>query len=185
MADVISSIDASIAALRERGAARVDPVRLRFIESLARRSAGYEGAVRHRLDARLAALVAACSEALDQAAGKAVPVDAAPRLPPLRGPLADLVAQLGRPVPLAPKAQVRPAPAELETLPFFRRTWSRLSADQRLAQSQAALPENAGPLNSHHLVHRALTLMRDLSPGYFDRFVAHADALLSLQNGKG
>lgn len=178
MAEVMASIDA----LRERGAARLDPVRFRFIESMARRSAGHEGAVRHRLDERLAALVAACSAALDEAAGKALPAEAAPRL---RGPLADLVAQLGRPVPVAPKAQARPAQAELETLPFFRRTWSRLSADQRLAQSQAALPENAGPLNSHHLVHRSLTLMRDLSPGYFDRFVAHADALLSLQHGKG
>ena len=68
-----------------------------------------------------------------------------------------------------------------QTLQFFQRTWSRLSADQRLAQSRASLPENAGPLNSHHLVHRALTLMRALSPEYLECFVGYVDALQWLE----
>ena len=63
------------------------------------------------------------------------------------------------------------------TLQFFKRTWSRLSAEQRLAQSRASLPENAGPLNSQHLVHRSLTLMHALSPEYLERFVGYIDAL--------
>ena len=71
--------------------------------------------------------------------------------------------------------------ADPRTLQFFQRTWSRLSADQRLAQSRASLPENAGPLNSHHLVHRALTLMRQLSPDYLERFVGYVDALQWLE----
>ena len=45
------------------------------------------------------------------------------------------------------------------------------------AQSRAALPENAGPLNSQHLVHRALVLMRELSPEYLEHFVGYIDAL--------
>jgi hypothetical protein len=69
---------------------------------------------------------------------------------------------------------------ELKTLSYFRSTWSRLSADRRLTQTLAAVPENAGPLNSHHLVHRALMLMRELSPEYLHRFMAHVDALLWL-----
>ena len=64
---------------------------------------------------------------------------------------------------------------------FFKRTWSRLSVDQRLAQSRASLPDNAGPLNSHHLVHRSLTLMRELSPDYLERFVGYVDALQWLE----
>ena len=71
--------------------------------------------------------------------------------------------------------------ADSQTLQFFKRTWSRLSADQRLAQSRASLPENAGPLNSHHLVHRSLTLMRELSPDYLERFVGYIDALQWLE----
>ena len=41
----------------------------------------------------------------------------------------------------------------------------------------AKVPENAGPLNSQHLVHRSLTLMRDLSPEYLNRFMSYVDAL--------
>jgi hypothetical protein len=73
------------------------------------------------------------------------------------------------------------AAAAAPTLQFFKRTWSRLSADQRLAQSRATLPGNAGPLNSHHLVHRSLTLMRELSPEYLERFVGYIDALQWLE----
>lgn len=69
-------------------------------------------------------------------------------------------------------------------LQYFRRTWTRLSADQRLAQSQSSLPENAGPLNSQHLVHRSLAQMRELSPAYFDRFIAHVDALLWIERAQ-
>jgi hypothetical protein len=73
------------------------------------------------------------------------------------------------------------APGDAQMLQFFRRTWSRLSAEQRLAQSQSTLPENAGPLHSHQLVHRSLTLMRELSPAYFEHFIAHVDALLWIE----
>lgn len=75
-------------------------------------------------------------------------------------------------------------PPQADALQFFRRTWSRLSAEQRLAQSQSALPSNAGPLNSQHLVHRALTVMRDLSPAYFEHFMAHVDALLWVERAQ-
>jgi hypothetical protein len=191
MADGKRTVPA-IEALRERGAQQVDPVRFRFIESLAERAAQHEGAARRVLDERLAQLLSAHELKLDQAAraqGDARPPANADAMP--RSALADLVADLGgRSASLAPvmpnaKTAAISTTVELETLPFFRRTWSRLSADQRLAQSLAALPENAGPLNSHHLVHRSLTLMRELSPGYFDRFVAHVDTLLSLQERKG
>jgi hypothetical protein len=106
------------------------------------------------------------------------------------GPLAELVAYvarqkphpvLGTRVPARPDAATdRPAP-EARTLQFFKRTWSRLSADQRLAQSRACLPENAGPLNSQHLVHRLLVLMRELSPEYLEHFVGYIDALQWLE----
>ena len=183
----------AIEALRARGAQQVDPVRFRFIESLAERAAQHEGAARRVLDQRLAQLLSAHELKLEQAARPQHQARPPANTDPLpRSALADLVADLGgRSASLASAARANAKTAaidstvELETLPFFRRTWSRLSADQRLAQSLAALPENAGPLNSHHLVHRSLTLMRELSPGYFDRFVAHVDALLSLQQGKG
>jgi hypothetical protein len=89
---------------------------------------------------------------------------------PQPGPLAGLVEELNA-----------RAPADLdETLGYLRTTWSRLSAERRLTQSLATVPGNAGPLNSHHLAHRALTVMREISPGYMSRFVSYVDALLWL-----
>jgi len=104
------------------------------------------------------------------------------------GTLAGLVKHLARQAPPPEHGGVAArqttaatsAAPELKSLRYFKRTLSKLSADQRLAQSLARLPGNAGPLNSHHLVHRSLLLMRDLSPDYLQRFIGHVDALLWL-----
>ncbi len=109
-----------------------------------------------------------------------------PETPAARGPLGQLVDYIAEHKPALAQPPVgtqaaAPALGDPRMLQFFRRTWSRLSAEQRLAQSQSTLPENAGPLHSHQLVHRSLTLMRDLSPAYFDHFIAHVDALLWLE----
>ncbi len=74
-------------------------------------------------------------------------------------------------------------PTELASLAYFRTTWSRLSAERRLTRSLETVPENAGPLNSHQLVHRALQTMRETSPGYLHRFMTYVDALLWLEQG--
>ena len=69
---------------------------------------------------------------------------------------------------------------ELKAVRNYRSTWSRLKVDQRMAQLQAKVPGNAGPLNTHKLLHEALTLMRDASPQYLQQFMAQVDALLWL-----
>jgi hypothetical protein len=179
--------DALLAPLRARAASRVARVRLRLVESLARRAAALDGDARCLVDDKLAALLASFEP------------DAAPATQPdplPRSPLADLLGDVAHrsparakptPVPKAvPAGQARPiAPIPLpatepEALQYFRRTWSRLSADQRLAQSRSALPGNAGPLHSQHLVHRSLMLMHEVAPEYLERFLSHVDALLWL-----
>ena len=159
-----------------------DAVRARFAQALARRAAVHAGAARRVLDDRLAALMGESSPTAEPSHAESVN--------PARGALAELVAHAARhktsPV-LGPAAKPREASPHkaltdaAPTLQFFKRTWSRLSADQRLAQSLATLPGNAGPLNSHHLVHRSLTLMRELSPEYLERFVGYIDALQWLE----
>lgn len=157
-----------LAERRAQGAQQRDPVRFRFIEAMARRAAGHRGLAAERLAQRLQQLAAAFDAA---AAAAPQPASAAPAAARPPGPLAALVAEL---------AQQSPPETELKTLRDFRSTWSRLSAERRLTQSLAVVPDNAGPLNSQQLVHRALRLMRELSPGYLDRFVQHVDALLWL-----
>ena len=156
-------------------------VRARFAQALARRADAHAGAARRMLDDRLAALTAAPVASHDERA---------PAQPSRRGALAELVAHAARekaapvlgsatrPREAAPEKAAAP---DTRTLQFFQRTWSRLSAEQRLAQARATLPDNAGPLNSHHLVHRARTLMHELSPEYLERFVGYIDALQWLE----
>lgn len=69
---------------------------------------------------------------------------------------------------------------ELKSVRLFRNTWARLGADKQVTQAIQQGPENAGPINSHRLVLRALALMRDISPDYLSRFVSYVDTLLWL-----
>jgi len=70
---------------------------------------------------------------------------------------------------------------ELNSVRRFRETWSRICAEDQVDLAAERGPENAGPLNSHMLVLRSLALMRELSPHYLRRFMAHADALLWIE----
>ncbi len=74
-----------------------------------------------------------------------------------------------------------PASLELAAVRRFRGTWSRLSAEERLRQTLAQVPPQAGPLNALHLLHRALVGMHGISPEYLQHFVAQVDALLWLE----
>ncbi|WP_408578841.1 DUF2894 domain-containing protein [Achromobacter xylosoxidans] len=196
-ADATSAI---LQAWRERGDDRLDPVGFHFIEALARRAATHAGAARARLDERLAQLLQAyaarvavasaasaanaAAEGLDDAAtpdASPAPAMAVPK--PARGPLAELAAYLAYPGapgedPDAIAAQARrDAYPDMPVLDGLREIWSGLSADRQVRQSQEQVHKNAGPLNSNQLVHRALSLMRELSPGYLQQFVTYTEAL--------
>ncbi|MBS3995867.1 MAG: DUF2894 domain-containing protein, partial [Hydrogenophaga sp.] len=73
---------------------------------------------------------------------------------------------------------------ELLSARRFRETWSRMAAEEQVVRAVGRGPENAGPLNSHQLVLRTLALMRELSPDYLRRFLAHTDALLWLEQAQ-
>jgi len=191
-----------------RGDQRFDPVRFRVIEAMARRAAAFDGEVRRIVDDKVIALLAVYGEDLEKAKAAEVTKQQAQ---PERDAFADLIEHIARHAPAAddvpamaaaakttapgkpaprPRSSpsVAPAPAaELKSIRYFKSTWSRLSADRRLNQSLAKVPQNAGPLNSHQLVHRSLTLMRDMSPEYLNRFMAYVDALSWVEqlNGGG
>lgn len=172
-------------AWRASGADRVNPLRFHLIDALDRRAAAYDGAVRQRLDERLAGLIAAYEGELigaeDAAADAGAEADAeAPQDAVSGGPLAELIAYLGSDDSRDPLG-LRAAYPELPLLDEFRALWSRFSADRQVRQSQERVHKNAGPLNSNQLVHRALTLMREMSPGYLQQFLSYTDALMWME----
>jgi hypothetical protein len=177
-------------AWRERGADRLDPVRFRFIEAVERRSAVHGGEARRILDERLCALLDAYAGDLERAAseaareaGNAASPHEAPRSG-LKGLAEHIAASQAMKESGMPPGEAMPAPRaypELPLLDYFRETWSKLSTDRQLRQSEYQVPKNAGPLNSSSLVHRSLSLMRELSPGYLRQFLAYADALAWLE----
>ena len=180
----------AIASLRDCGAEPFDPVRLHFLAALARRTQDHQGAVKRLLEDRLSHALAQYQQRLarhEQAAGDV--------RRPERGHQPDTLAELTRTLtqhlPTDGQASADAGDAgmgfrpELKSIRNFRQTWSRLSVDRQLAQAMEQGPENAGPFNSHQLVLRALSLMRDVAPHYLNRFMSHADALLWLDQADG
>ncbi len=157
---------------------RFDPVRLHFLEALARRTQDHQGAVKHLLEDKLTRALAAYQERFAQHANSATDFQ---RLesPPQPTALAELTRTLTQHLPKNAPASMGARP-ELKSIRYFRDTWSKLSVDKQLSQALAQGPENAGPLNSHQLVLRSLSVMRDISPDYLNRFMSYVDALLWL-----
>ena len=98
--------------------------------------------------------------------------------------LTELLEHIGRQTPSAKADHGAPGDApvqELRSMRYFRRTWSRLNVDRQLSRAHTQAPENAGPLNSHHLVLQTLAQMREISPEYLGHFICWADTLLWLE----
>lgn len=171
---------------------RKDPIRLQRIVALERRAATQVGDVRRLLDERLAELVNAYAADLSATTGAAPTRANTGELPAARPPglLADLIdhlasraAHLDAEPSDAPLCDAPPRHSQSGSPVFqeLRQICAEVRTESQLRQALTPAPADAGPLNSASLVHRALTLMRDLSPDYLEHFVAYIDALSGLE----
>lgn len=183
-ASTVAGVRAQLKAWQREGKDRIDPLGVAALAALCARTEAASGAVRHVLDARLAARAGA------QARHLATQVPACSRPPlPTQGAaaLAQLAAALAeRPHPLAAEpASADPVPgAAFPALPAvdeFRDLWAKVRIDSQRRLSLAQGPGDGGPLNSAVLVHRALTLMSDTAPGYLQHFLVYLDNLAWLE----
>ncbi len=189
-----------LGAWRQRHAERLDPLRFRFIEALARRVDAHHGQARHLLEQKLSALLdayaadlarmPAATSADADVGGDAIAVavadsdsaQAATASTTARSPLGELLQRFaGSAANDAANAMPAQPAQPLPALDDARRLWTELRSRSQLRQSLQQAPADAGPLNSGVLVHRALALMRTLSPGYLQHFLAYVDALSWLQ----
>jgi len=149
----------------------LDRTRFAMIEALHARMQAHDGEVRALLQRKLDALVAGYAERVAEASAS---LTSAPGLSSGRIGLQALVTELTR--------QRSAAYPELPVLGEVRATWARLRNASQLKASLAQMPTNGGPLNSGVLVHRALTLMKETSPGYLTHFMAYLDALSGMEH---
>ncbi|WP_265919927.1 DUF2894 domain-containing protein [Cupriavidus nantongensis] len=195
--DAAAAARAQLDAWQASGADRADPVRFRLMQALAVRTAAHGGAARRLLEARLQELVAAYAAIVPDSADRAdnagettcqpAPTPAVSAL----GALVHDLAARAKPAlaPASNDARARsPAPAQAVDTPlvdtladYFRETWARVSVEQQFRQSLERVPENAGPLNTDHLVHRSLSLMRETSPEYLRHFLSYVEGMAWLE----
>jgi hypothetical protein len=177
---------ATIDTWREQQADRLDPIRFRFIDALERRTASRDGELRRVLDERLSLLLSGYAEDLATAtlSGQRSPIPSRPSRRPLGELLDHLASTSSKREGEVAVFNLTPGSSELPVLPAlddFRKTWSAVRSESQLRQSLAFVPTNAGPLNSAALVHRSIALMRELSPGYLQHFLAYVDDLSWLE----
>ncbi len=178
----MAAIDQALAALRAAGAAHADAVGWHYIETLAERTREQSGPVQRQLLYKLHALLSHQQTRMQAAAATATVEANGPIAAGARSPLAALLADMA-----PPSHPTTPAPgwrAESPRVRQFRKQLSRLSVHKQVTQAIAQAPQNAGPINSHMLVLRALGLMRDLSPDYLNRFMTYLDTLLCLEEAE-
>lgn len=157
-----------IETLRTNGTAERHPVRFAYLEALTRRATTHPESVRALLEAKI-------QEAIRELADH--PTASPTELPDeASNPLADLLAHITQ------HANEQPQATELRSIARFQDTWARLSTEQQLTQTLAQAPENAGPMNSQHLVLRSLQRMHDVAPDYLQSFMSYIDTLIWLES---
>jgi hypothetical protein len=195
-----------LATLAQRAAAHEGSVRRLLEAKLERAAAAFAGRFAQARDTEAELLAMACKQH-PQAAAELQRLFADSDFKGLRhlratlearaqcATLAELVSHFEPAVASAPgqppaqqaisRAPTAAAPTlELKTVRESRATWARMSVDRQLSLAMKQGPQNAGPINSHMLVLRSLTMMQDISPDYLSRFVSYVDTLLFLDPGE-
>lgn len=178
----------TLASLREAGAHHHDPARFHYLEVLERRLATQPEAVRQLLSERLQAAVHDYAQRVALATSPEVfAAESIADTPELPVAHAAPLTRLNRYIHERTQAQVRQtdqeeerSATELKSVRGFSAVWTKIAADQQVAQAMHRGPDNAGPLNSHRLMLRALALMRSVSPDYLGHFLTQMDTLLWL-----
>lgn len=177
----MSESEPSLDSLRAEGAHRHDPVRFRYLEVLAGRLPAQTPAVQQvlagRLQAAMADYAARARAAASRPQAATAPAGAPSALEALNGDLAARARADADAVLLDGGASV----SDMKSVRRFGEVWSKISAEQQVAEAITRGPENAGPLNAHRLVLRSLALMRLLSPDYLRHFLSQVDTLLWLE----
>ncbi len=164
MSEVLAQLDA----LRQEGADRHDPVRFAYLESFATRLAkSRRCSPKHqkKLEQALADYRARAEANHKEKGGDRPPAYST-------SPLAALLERL---------RDGFEVPRDLKALAPIREAQARQHLAARIQHAITATPGDAGPLNAHRQVARALKTLRDVSPEYLEHLVTYLDDLMVLE----
>lgn len=169
--------------LLEAGASNVDAVGWHYIEVLAQRTRQQTGPAQALLHDKLQLVLQAFETRMLASQASAA---SAPKTAATVSPLGVLLKEMTpTQVPHAsPATGIFSTHRESPRVGQFRKQLRQISVQKRVSKAIAQAPHNAGPINSHMLVLRALGLMRDISPDYLNRFMAHVDTLMCLEDAQ-
>lgn len=183
--------------LRQRGAERFDPVRFRYLESFERRLRAnglQQGAHWQKLEQAVADYQARLEVAEQPKQAPAASEQS------LVSSLLDRLNQTTETPAEAPRStleqrvfgetseleQTRTAsssnsPQPLKAMIRARADQGTHALQERIRHAIESTPKDAGPMNAHRLVSRALAEMQKLSPEYLSRFANYTDTLIALE----
>lgn len=183
--------------LRQAGEDRLDPVRFRYLEALEHRLRTRE--LQH--SRHWQKLLQAVREYQLKARQARLP--STPRFPPRPSSLGSLLEDLAQ-VPAAKatasqsavEARVfgdaaghgpsltgdrNPGPRPLKAITRAHANQDAQALHERIRRAIEQAPGNAGPMNAHRVVSRAVAEMHTLSPDYMKRFARYTDTLMALE----
>lgn len=175
----LSELETLQSSLLASGAAQLDAVAWHYIEALSARTRQHAGPTQDLLCRKLEQALTRFEDRLGSAP-KTHATDAAVLAKSKPSPLAALLSDIRPHVPNANIPYGNDGPSESPHVRQFRKKLGQISVQKKVSQAIAQAPQNAGPINSHMLVLRSLSLMRDVSPDYLNRFMTYVDTLLCL-----
>ena len=178
-----SPADTLMQRLRDANASRLDSVGWHYIETLAQRSRAHTGPAHALLQEKLLHALQAFEQRMARTtkAHQSRPLPSSQTAPSALGLLLQEMAPPALPALETASSSRLGLQPESPRVRQFRRQLRQISVHKQVSKAIAQAPHNAGPINSHMLVLRALGLMRDISPDYLNRFMTHLDTLLCLQ----
>ena len=180
-----ASTEELLATLRQAGAARVDAVGWHYIEVLAERSRSVSGAAQALLNDKLHRMLGEFDARMNTEPARSGDGARGSNVSP--SPLALLLQEMSPQASTQPQGgvgSIKPWRGESPRVQQFRKQLRKISVQKQVSRAIAQAPQNAGPINSHRLVLRALGLMRDIAPDYLNRFMTHLDTLLFLEEAE-
>lgn len=193
---VDTALQSQLEQLRHHGADQLDPIQFRYLEACEHRLRT-KGLQHGRHWQKLALAVVEYQSSLEPSQKPTPTIAARPS-----SPLAALLDALNQPTDAPAKAprsaleqrifgdMDQPEQTHLPPtgVPKPLKAMARAKADQsthaiqeRIHHAIESTPKDAGPMNAHRLVSRALSEMQRLSPEYLERFARYTDTLMALE----